>query len=298
MDNDSKNNCEKVTCVSDLLEVVKRGGKKDGRFYNRALFRGESQDHKNTKLLPKLYRTEPSPSEKKDNNNNNWAKRAENMIGLFRERAISCLPAGVPDTPLGIMMLAQHYGLPTPLLDFTRNPLVALYFAVEKHPEEDGFVFMCEPPANNIKFKSDLEVSEKFPWGVGILPTQIIKIIPPRFDRRIEAQEGVFMLYPPQENIVRYGGYCGRDPEGKKIRSPRIDRLIKICAGEDGCVFPSEGEKGDTLPVIFECIVVLKEFKKAIRKELFRLGVHEASLFPDLAGHARHIEWLRTKTEL
>jgi len=34
--------------------------------------------------------------------------------------------------------------------------------------------------------------------------------------------------------------------------------------------------------------------RKKLKKELSVLGIHEASLFPDLDGMARHIEWLRT----
>lgn len=35
----------------------------------------------------------------------------------------------------------QHYGCPTRLLDITNNPLVALYFACNGNPEQDGVVF-------------------------------------------------------------------------------------------------------------------------------------------------------------
>jgi hypothetical protein len=34
--------------------------------------------------------------------------------------------------------------------------------------------------------------------------------------------------------------------------------------------------------------------RKQLKHTLYRYGIHRASLFPDLDGTARHIEWLRT----
>ena len=43
------------------------------------------------------------------------------------------LKLGIEDNFFAYLSLMQHYGIPTPLIDFTRNPYVALYFSTSKH---------------------------------------------------------------------------------------------------------------------------------------------------------------------
>lgn len=52
--------------------------------------------------------------------------------------------------------IAQHYGVPTRLLDFTENPLIALYFACSKHNDEDASVWIIDEYAYNKKLHNEV----------------------------------------------------------------------------------------------------------------------------------------------
>lgn len=215
--------------VKDLLDVVQENLTKT------VVYRGVT--FASHKLIPKIGR-------RRSRSNALLSGRDEKYIlKLFKERVIAYLNVA-PASEWEWLAIAQHHGLPTRLLDWTRNPLVAAFFAVEEKQEEkvaSDSVIYAYP--SNTYLKVHLHPD---PFKVD----RVARVIPSHVSTRITVQSGLFTIHPDPTEAF--------DP-------PSLQKFIVPVAN-----------------------------RRAIKRELNKIGIDRASLFPDLDGIARHIDWLRT----
>lgn len=238
-----------IKTLSDLyqhLDEIKYAGRE-------YLYRGHEDD--TYKLVSTIGRT-MTPG----NGRSDFKKRERRLLNEFKRYAVKDIyNTGIPDNDdIEWLILGRHHGLPTRLIDFSTNPLVALYFACKQVTGENGNdANGCLWIMTGMRDKSSSKPLVD-PWKL----QETTKYRPKKIHGRILAQSAIVI-------IPKFVGKClTEDPSvvtgANSVKAtPNSRKLIKL--------------------------VVPAESKLNLRIELERSGVDEARLFPGLSGIARAI---------
>jgi len=112
-------------------------------------------------------------------------RHEEHILGEFLKRARPYVVVE-PATTWEWLATAQHHGLSTRLLDWTANPLTALYFAVEGSNDNRDSAVWCYRHSG----KSWTDCAGPFTIR------QVTSFVPPHISSRIAAQAGCFTVHP------------------------------------------------------------------------------------------------------
>jgi hypothetical protein len=130
-------------------------------------------------LIPKIGRLTPPDSISSREQNE------QEILRLFKERAFQYLNF-TPASDWDWLAVGQQYGLPTRLLDWTDNPLVACFFAINESSGDDGVIYVY----SNDSYISVEQHSDPFRYRT------VGKFIPRHFVQRITTQGGLFTIHP------------------------------------------------------------------------------------------------------
>jgi hypothetical protein len=288
----------KLTSVEDTLSWVDEAVGHSGAFLREAIiYRGQSTDWP---LLPSILRLKEIAF------HYHGFEELENAVfEIFKSFSYPYLGSNKPASEFEWMTLAQHHGCWTRLLDWTWNPLVALFFATERDEqhEADEAVVWCYRDFDWY----DEESYEKIPKPVIRhlnLDTRVQAHLPKHISPRIAAQAGCFTRHSPGHYIWEIQSKLNNVV---LLRFKHMKEEIEYfteqhCSSVVASLPPnSEDPYFDRLPLdeklkfisktgSLSKAVIPPDRKKFIRRQLDKLNINRASLFPGLDGISDYIK--------
>lgn len=281
---------EIIKSVSDAIDSVHYSGFDKGQI----IFRGQVSNDISWKLQPTLFRR--------------FEERPE-FASMFEVASLEVLLQGNKSPyansfdPIEHLICLQHFEVPTRLLDWTSDILIALFFACydasEKYGEHDGRLFLVDRQPYEqfninggelkiFKSKPTIELHESM--GSRLQNSTISYFEPLLKNPKMRVQDGCFLFYP-------YGSF--------NTKSPFLD-LISFNKEFDKHV-DSVNQKNQTN--LAKSFLVQKDIaadsKKSILRELrLKYGISKESVFVEIENietattwHKEHYNYTMKKAE-
>jgi hypothetical protein len=272
-------------------------------------FRGQPDASK--ELTPRVFRSDRSTQDETSMYNHFLVRSPEHRL----------LHKGVFDW----LCLMQHYDLPTRLLDWSESALIGLFFAVSKQPSKDGRVFVISAQRLNSITNWQLAPGRapetiSSPWSLGTVMRSHMAVSRSLDEWRQRMRSMTDMDSGRAAVCREIGGNVLDSQLLSTLRQPLAvlpSRLNGRMIAQSSCftlhggkLYPDTSPVTDPLP---EPITLEKlddaqapgsQFlfsfrvpgtsKRKIQKELWLLGIHAGSLFPEIDRQAQFIESLWT----
>lgn len=241
-----------VESLGDFVEYITTRLPPGGRWW---VYRGQ-EDH-SWGLVPKILRPPFERFRKMETPSITPKQHETRVIEAFERLARAYLPDREL-SPWELLALAQHHGIATRLLDWTSNPLVALFFAVDwPNQGRDSAVWCC--------------CGDSLPTAGATSPFQTDEIVfydPPRISPRISVQSGCLTATPiarPMQaedwpaTLVRLRVPCSARVALRRVladmgvhRGALFPDLDGIAAFVNWCSAKFDDERDDARPISYK----------------------------------------------
>lgn len=165
------------------------------------------------------------------------------------------------------MALMQHYGLPTRLLDWSKSPLIAAYFATcnyEKFSDKDACIWILKPGLLN---ESEGFNGYLYPMDTNTALDMMYPAFKPYKDSKRKVEDKILACYPVENDLRMYTQQSAFTIHNthKKLEQLDISELLNK-------------------------LIIPSNCKNKILKELRICGIELSTVYPDIEHVSKEIK--------